>query len=452
MTNDDYELINGKLCLKDGRRLSVKTTFMDNRTDDRAWLTNDAGQAGLFLHRPGFRCLLSDTAAVAAKERAYQEYHDGLVSAYKGDAPPAGAYPPSSGEGTSCTINGRPGRLVRQGNVLVCTPTSHDARSDEDEDDNDKNNGDDEDEDDEENERPARRDRRWQSRDPQGRERGTVTEVDSLAQRMRDHQANMERIYQDRDMRIDPSMEKPAMTNKQQTLERKIVDVLQPDATVASADVAALIQETEAGIAKADKERAVDQALLSKLQERYQQVQDREQATAWLAEHDALKLERDVLAEELRKVYPNAIAQIMDLFVRLTNNNEALSALHQVRAPGVMQHLLSAELHARGVDSFSRDTPSLLTSVHLVDWDSGREIWPPPRPSMASAFAAVMPPDDSHRFSADWAKDNERRAAAQRAEQQRMADYYARTTKEQEERENKEARERFAASQRKNRV
>jgi hypothetical protein len=71
---------------------------------------------------------------------------------------------------------------------------------------------------------------------------------------------------------------------------------------------------------------------------------------------------------------------------------------------------------------------------------------------MASAFAAVMPPDDSHRFSADWAKDNERRAAAQRAEQQRIADYYARTTKKQEERENKEARERFAASQRKNRV
>jgi hypothetical protein len=34
--------------------------------------------------------------------------------------------------------------------------------------------------------------------------------------------------------------------------------------------------------------------------------------------------------------------------------------------------------------------------------------------------------------------------------QQRVADYYARTTKEQEDRENAEVRERFAASQRKN--
>jgi hypothetical protein len=43
----------------------------------------------------------------------------------------------------------------------------------------------------------------------------------------------------------------------------------------------------------------------------------------------------------------------------------------------------------------------------------------------------------------------QRRAAAQRAEQQRIADYYARTTKEQEDRENAEARERFVESQRK---
>ena len=56
-----------------------------------------------------------------------------------------------------------------------------------------------------------------------------------------------------------------------------------------------------------------------------------------------------------------------------------------------------------------------------------------------------MPAYDNRRFTADWAKDNERRAAAQRAEKQRMADYYARTTKEQEDRDNAEARERFLA-------
>ena len=97
-----------------------------------------------------------------------------------------------------------------------------------------------------------------------------------------------------------------------------------------------------------------------------------------------------------------------------------------------MEHLLSAELHARGLDSFTRDMPSLLTAVRLVDWDTGRQIWPLPRPSMASAFAAAVPVYD-RRCTADWAQDNERRAAGQQVERQRMGDYYARTTREQEE-------------------
>jgi hypothetical protein len=36
--------------------------------------------------------------------------------------------------------------------------------------------------------------------------------------------------------------------------------------------------------------------------------------------------------------------------------------------------LRSAELHARGLDGFTRDAPSLFTSVHLVNWKSGRQI------------------------------------------------------------------------------
>ena len=49
--------------------------------------------------------------------------------------------------------------------------------------------------------------------------------------------------------------------NTQPTLEQRIVDALQPDATVTSADVAALIDEAEAGIAKAEKEATVDRSL-----------------------------------------------------------------------------------------------------------------------------------------------------------------------------------------------
>ena len=96
------------------------------------------------------------------------------------------------------------------------------------------------------------------------------------------------------------------------------------------------------------------------------------------------------------------------------------------------------ELIARNLDGFDRERPSLLAEVHLLDWNSGRQAWPLPRPSMASAFAATFLPAYD---PADWANNYERRAAAQQAERQPMADHYARLTKEQEERENREARE-----------
>jgi hypothetical protein len=104
---------------------------------------------------------------------------------------------------------------------------------------------------------------------------------------------------------------------------------------------------------------------------------------------------------------------------------------------------------ARNLDGFDRERPSLLAEVHLLDWNSGRQVWPPRRPPMAAAFAASMVPAYD---PADWANNYERRAAAQQAERQRMTDHYARLTKEQEDRENREARERFAASQRKSSV
>jgi hypothetical protein len=239
-----------------------------------------------------------------------------------------------------------------------------------------------------------------------------------------------------------------AIMNEQPTTLKQRIDVaLQQDDPITSADIAALIGEAEAGIAKADEERAVDQVLLSNLQVRCQQVHDQERATAWLAEHDTLKRERDALAEELGEIYPDVVAKIVDLFVRISANEEALSGLHRARPTGMTQHLLSAELHARGLDSFTRDTPSLLASVCLFDWDSGRQAWPPQRPPMA-AFAATMVPAYGRRCTSDWWMDNEQRAAEQRAERQRMADYYVRTKKEQEDRENAEARERFIAQQR----
>jgi hypothetical protein len=75
---------------------------------------------------------------------------------------------------------------------------------------------------------------------------------------------------------------------------------------------------------------------------------------------------------------------------------------------------------------------------------AGHQIRPPPQPSLTAAAAAIaMPSLNDWRFTADWAKESERRAAARR-----HADFLARLSREQEERENKEAHERFDASNR----
>jgi hypothetical protein len=188
--------------------------------------------------------------------------------------------------------------------------------------------------------------------------------------------------------------------------------------------------------------------LLSKLEVRYQQACEKARAEAYEAEAQVLGEESIQLAQEMRETYPPALNKLSDLFIRIAAHRQRISALHQRRPSGV-QSVRDPELIARNLDGFDRERPSLLAEVRLLDWPNGRETWPPPQPSMASAFAATFLPAYD---PADWANNSERRAAAQQAERLRMADYYARLTKEQEERENREARERFAASQRRSSV
>ena len=169
------------------------------------------------------------------------------------------------------------------------------------------------------------------------------------------------------------------------------------------------------------------------------------------AEAQVLNEESIQLAQELRETYPPAQNKLSNVFTRIAAHRQPISALHQHRPAGV-QSVRDPELIARNLDGFDRERLSLLAEVHLLDWNSGRQAWPPPKPSMATAFAAIAMPPCDRRLTADWATNQEQRAAAQQRERQYMADYYARTTREQEERENREARERFAASQRKNSV
>jgi hypothetical protein len=110
-------------------RFSDGRSFWDAHRD--SLLVVDAQRVGGASGcRPGFRVFDSDVGR-AEREAAYAE-----ADAYRRDAwrnPPRdafGAYPyTAAAEGSACTVDGRPGRLVREGGVLVCHPISADART-----------------------------------------------------------------------------------------------------------------------------------------------------------------------------------------------------------------------------------------------------------------------------------------------------------------------------------
>jgi hypothetical protein len=134
--DDDFEIINGKRVLKDQRRLRV-SLFDAQRLREDPWRSpihdGRSGQPNMVGHRPGF--LLGDSNR-RAREQAYQDYENWATNRWRDqdDPPngsvvgqaPLGAYPYSAAkEGSSCTIDGRPGVLVRateNSNWLVCKP------------------------------------------------------------------------------------------------------------------------------------------------------------------------------------------------------------------------------------------------------------------------------------------------------------------------------------------
>jgi hypothetical protein len=118
----DGETGRVRLMMRDG--VPVKWRDDANKYFDRPGVTVTAADGTTRgLHRPGHR--VSPLAAADEREAAYRLYDQQLGEAYKKhDADPAGSYPYSqAAEGTACTINGAPGVLTKQGDVLVCVPT-----------------------------------------------------------------------------------------------------------------------------------------------------------------------------------------------------------------------------------------------------------------------------------------------------------------------------------------
>ncbi|HUN94801.1 MAG TPA: hypothetical protein VMU69_01000 [Bradyrhizobium sp.] len=199
-------------------------------------------------------------------------------------------------------------------------------------------------------------------------------------------------------------------------LKRRIATAL--SSSVSSAEVAALIVEiVAAGIKSeeailAERTKAADQAAspgpedadnapydqlgnaLPKLQERLAELQAAEYAKAWEKDYQRVKAQIEKAARKWQK-YPKLIEQLIDILDTAAIDREILR-INDAAPAGEQRRLRGVELTARNLEEFNRYRPSVAKNVQLPQLEhSYKMAWPPPPPSLAAAYAALMIPSPS---------------------------------------------------------
>jgi hypothetical protein len=181
-----------------------------------------------------------------------------------------------------------------------------------------------------------------------------------------------------------------------ESLEQQIAQAL-TDPQVASAGLDELISKTDeavaeaAATAQAERDKALDliaspdaakaeqsvwaaelrrdrlRSSLVRLWERLHEVERVESTARWKADYDAVKTNRDMLAQEFAELYPTVTAQLCDLFQRAKVIDQECSRIDCEAPAGEHRRLRGVELTARGLESFDRSCPSLAGSVKLPD-------------------------------------------------------------------------------------
>lgn len=202
-------------------------------------------------------------------------------------------------------------------------------------------------------------------------------------------------------------------------LHRRIATAL--SSNVPSAEVAALIVEfVAAGIKSEDSgvaedTIAVDQAdspgpesaqaatptddvtddqasgTLPRLKARLAELEAAEYAKGWEKDYQRVKAQVEKAARKWKK-YPKLIAQLIDILDTATIDREILR-INAAAPDGEQRRLRAVELTARDLEEFDRYRPSVAKSVQLPQLEhSFKMAWPPPPPSLAAAYAALMTP------------------------------------------------------------
>ena len=146
-------------------------------------------------------------------------------------------------------------------------------------------------------------------------------------------------------------------------------------------------------------------SLLSRLETRHRQLAATERATSWEADYGRKKAERDRLAVELATTYPQAVATLVDLVVRVAECDKECARLAGTAPSGEKRRLLGPELHAKKLTGFTRDTPSITRDLRLPDWGQPATTAWPPRTREVLTFAPV-----DARNPADWWRAGEARS------------------------------------------
>jgi hypothetical protein len=210
--------------------------------------------------------------------------------------------------------------------------------------------------------------------------------------------------------------------------EQKVSKALSANGSQTAAEIAALLDELETAIsaateaAKLQREASLDpsqmpnpvaarvavedaefrvgrlKTLLPRLRQRYTVVVAHEEAAQARQRAAPLIAERDRLSDELRALLPY-LGKLADCFIRVTNNSNAINRLAATLPAHATIFIRDAELEARGLERFTRDSPSILKDAVLPGLD-GRMLWPPPR-SVAEVTAFAAPTYDP-RNSPEW--------------------------------------------------
>ena len=179
--------------------------------------------------------------------------------------------------------------------------------------------------------------------------------------------------------------------------------------------------------------------LLPLLQNKHRAVVHATERTKWQERLDDLEHQRNNLAAELASQYPKLTAQLIGLFGRVGALDQKISQLNQSRVSGCKGELLGVELTARGLDSFTRDLPSIVARdrLQLPDWiEFNKFAWPPrdDMPFSVQVSGSVATVHSRQRHSGDWHKALTAETQQRKLqEQQRIADETEHTAQQKRE-------------------